>query len=102
MAVNGHFIYPAMDHLGSQLQKMIDISYDRPSTIESVKRRPFLYHSTSPAEIIKCSMDNGKSVSLFCKYSGNHTQFSFGHRGGVEYETKVYKNILRKSSLSLV
>jgi len=47
-------------------------------------------------------MNDGRSVSLFCKYSGNHTQFSFGHRGGVEYETSVYKNILRKSSLSLV
>ncbi|MFC0774402.1 phosphotransferase family protein [Terrimonas alba] len=65
-----------------------------------VRRKKFDYHSTSPAEIITCSLDNGQLIHLFCKYAGNHTQFSNGHRGGVEYETKVYQKVLNRLSLS--
>ena len=68
--------------------------------VELVNRKPFDYSSTSPAEIISCRLNDGQIISLFCKYSGSHTQYSYGHRGGVEYETKIYKKILHKIPLS--
>lgn len=100
MELNGAFIFPKIENLNPQLEKMVEKVNSPFQMAKMVKRKKFDYHSTSPAEIISCSLDNGQLIHLFCKYAGNHTQFSKGHRGGVEYETKVYQKILSKLSLS--
>lgn len=100
MALNGTFIFPDTKKLNPQLERILNKVYSPDHMMKLVKRKPFDYRSTSPVEIISCRLNDGQIVSLFCKYSGNHTQYSYGHRGGVEYETKIYKNILHKSPLS--
>lgn len=100
MALNGTFIFPDTKKLNPQLERILNKVYSPEHMMELVKRKPFDYRSTSPVEIISCRLSDGQAISLFCKYSGSHTQYSYGHRGGVEYETKVYKNILHKIPLS--
>lgn len=100
MGLNGTFAFPDTKKLNPQLERILNKVHSPFYMEELVKRKPFDYHSTSPAEIISCRLNDGQVVSLFCKYSGSHTQYSYGHRGGVEYETKIYKNILHKSPLS--
>lgn len=100
MESNGTFLFPETEDLNSQLEKMVNKVHSPFQMTKMVRRKKFDYHSTSPAEIISCSLDNGQLIHLFCKYAGSHTQFSNGHRGGVEYEAKVYQKVLNKLSLS--
>src|SRR5688572_7140154 len=100
MELNGTFSFPGTINLSPQLEKILNKTHSPSYMVELVKRKPFDYRSTSPVEIISCRLNDGQVVSLFCKYSGNHTQYSNGHRGGVEYETKIYKEILQKIPFS--
>lgn len=49
--------------------------------------------STYAAGIMKCRLA-GVEVDIFCKYSPNNPVESYGHRGGVDYEAKVYEHAL--------
>jgi hypothetical protein len=100
MELNGTFSFPGTIKLSPHLKRILNKVHAPMHMVELVNRKPFDYSSTSPAEIISCRLSDGQIISLFCKYSGSHTQYSYGHRGGVEYETKIYKKILHKIPLS--
>ena len=100
MAPRETFLFPEKKLQLPQLEEMINRVHSPRFVINWVSRRNFVYSSTSPAQIIHCRLNNHESVYLFCKYAGNHTQFSFGHRGGVDYENGIYKSILRNAALS--
>ena len=100
MASPTTFSSPATANLNSQIEKFVNEVHSPFYMTKMVKRKKFDYHSTSPAEIISYSLDNGQLIHLFCKYAGSHTQFSNGHRGGVEYEVQVYEKVLNKILLS--
>jgi len=100
MDLNGTFSFPGTNKLVPQLEGLLNKIHSPYYMVDLIKRKPFDYRSTSPVEIVSCRLSNGEVISLFCKYSGGHTQYSNGHRGGVEYETKIYKNTLRKLPLS--
>jgi len=100
MDLNGTFSFPGTKKLVSQLEGLLNKIHSPDYMIDLIKRKPFDYRSTSPVEIVSCRLHSGDVIDLFCKYSGGHTQYSYGHRGGVEYETKIYRNILRKTPLS--
>jgi thiamine kinase-like enzyme len=99
MGLNETFLFPDIKKLNPQLERIINKVHSPLHMVKLINRKPYDYRSTSPAEIISVSLDDGQIIALFCKYSGSHTQYSYGHRGGVEYETLVYKNILNKISL---
>ncbi len=71
------------------------------SKIKIVDRTPSVYASTFPVEIVKCLIDN-RETTLFCKYLNGLGPNSFGHRGAVEYEAKVYDKILNDSPFPTV
>jgi thiamine kinase-like enzyme len=100
MDLNGGFIFQGTEKLVPQLERILNKIHSPEYMVDLIKRKPFDYRSTSPVEIISCRLSNEEIIYLFCKYSGSHTQYSYGHRGGVEYETKIYKNILNKLTLS--
>lgn len=100
MAARETFSFPEKKLQLPQLEEMVNRVHSPLFVTDWVSRRNFVYSSTSPAQIIHCRLNNHESVYLFCKYAGNHTQFSFGHRGGVEYENGIYKNILSHAVLS--
>lgn len=52
-------------------------------------------------EVVEISIRDLKPVEIFCKYSGTHSHNSFGHRGGVEYEGKVYQLVLNSVSFTV-
>src|SRR6266704_2864997 len=51
--------------------------------------------STFPNEAITCRFANGRKRRIFVKYEAGQNHDSFGHRGGVGYEVKVYDHVLR-------
>lgn len=99
MKLNGTFSFPETQKLSPHLERFVNKAHVPHNMVTLLKRKPYDYRSTSPVEIISCRLNNGETIYLFCKYSGNHTQYSYGHRGGVEYETTIYKNILSKIPL---
>lgn len=67
---------------------------------EVLSRKPFINSSTFPAEIISCALNDEKIINLFCKYIAGRDHASFGHRGGIEYEIKIYNEVLNNLPLS--
>src|SRR5688572_23632376 len=100
MGLYDTFSFPGTVKLSPQLEGIINKIHSPLFMVEMVNRKPFDYSSTFPAEIISCRLNNGQIISLFCKYSGTHTQYSYGHRGGVVYETKIYKEVLNQTPLT--
>ena len=66
--------------------------------LEIVTREPSIRSSTFPAEIIRCRVNN-EPVSLLCKYLNGMSHNNFGHRGAIEYEARVYEDILSRINL---
>src|SRR5438552_9459558 len=54
---------------------------------------PFM--STFPNEIVTCRLPDGRKRRVFIKYGAGRSHHSFGHRGDVSYEAKVYQHLLR-------
>ena len=61
-----------------------------------VGREPNMHASTFPSEVVTCRFDDGCELSLFCKHSADRGHNSYGHRGGVAHEAKVYRHVLRR------
>src|SRR5262249_18477591 len=60
-----------------------------------LRRRPNLYESTFPSEIVTCLLADGSERRILCKYANRECNGDYGHRGGVEYEAEVYRRVLR-------
>lgn len=67
--------------------------------VEVISRSAFKGSSTFPAEVINCKLPNGQLVTLFGKYLAGLGPNNHGHRGGVEYEIRIYDELLRKLPL---
>lgn len=65
-----------------------------------LNRESNIYQSTSPCEIVTCSLPDGQILKLLCKYSTQRDDDNDGHRGGIAYEGEVYRRILMASRLS--
>ncbi len=72
-----------------------------PGPVEIISRNAFIDTSTFPVEIITCKLTDGRVVNFFCKYSGGQGPNNFGHRGGVEYECRVYSEVLGNIPLTV-
>lgn len=55
------------------------------------------YASSLPSEIVTCWLEDGGELRVLCKYGVRFQHSSRGHRGGIDYETAVYRDILRVS-----
>ena len=60
-----------------------------------LSRKPGIFTSTFPTEIITCKFNEEQPIHLFCKYVAHTDGEDFGHRGGVEYEIRIYDEVLR-------
>ena len=70
------------------------------SQVTILDRQPNVYSSTFPSEIVRCWVDDGSELRLFCKYAAHHSDNACGHRGGVAYEAAVYRHLLQPSPVS--
>ena len=84
--------------LADQLSKLFSATPESP--LEIVSRFPFKGSSTFPAEVIHCKLPGEKVLPLFGKYLAGLGPNNHGHRGGVEYEIKIYDEVLRTLPLS--
>lgn len=67
--------------------------------VDVVERTANPYSSTFPSEILTCLVD-GRELRLLCKYSGRPCNSGHGHRGGLDREAAVYREVLEPSSAS--
>jgi hypothetical protein len=74
-----------------------DSSGDQLAVLE---RQPGLLDVSFPNEIVTCRLGDGSALQLFCKYSAGREHDDYGYRGGVVYETAVYRDVLQPSQLS--
>lgn len=65
-----------------------------------LSRKKFVSTSTYPAEIIAAALENDQVVQLFCKHYVDKPGHTSSHRGGLEYEIKIYNEVLRNVPLS--
>jgi len=79
--------------LADHLSKLFSATCEEP--LEIVSRSPFKGSSTFPAEVIHCKFQGEKLLPLFGKYLAGLGPNNHGHRGGVEYEIKIYDEVLR-------
>src|SRR5262249_54527956 len=63
--------------------------------IEIVAREPIML-GTYPKEIVTCHRRDGTTFRALCKYAGGATHTAYGHRGGIEYEARVYRELLQR------
>ena len=85
---------PNTELLTRHLSKLFSTS-EVEKNVEVISRKPFKGSSTFPAEIISCQLPDGKILTLFGKYLAGLGPNNHGHRGGVEYEIKIYDEVLR-------
>lgn len=84
--------YPCVEDLSAALGSAL--GGDPKGSLAILDRRPNPYASTFPSEIVLCTK-NGQKLDVLCKYdtdTGEETVFN--HRSGVDYEAKVYSQIL--------
>jgi Phosphotransferase enzyme family len=68
--------------------------------VEILYRTPNLFASTSQSEVVTCRLADGRTVRLMCKYAAGPKHLAFGHRSGVAYEGRVYREILGRLPVS--
>ncbi|TLY33519.1 MAG: hypothetical protein E6K56_00755 [Ignavibacteria bacterium] len=65
-----------------------------------IARRPSIYSSTAPSEVVTCRFEDGRELNILCKYGKAHAYSGHGHWGGVTYEKRVYQNLLTRGGFS--
>lgn len=82
------------------LEKMTALFRRQP--IELVSRKDAGNSGTFAAEIVSCIVNKNQRHPLRCKYmTGAENNQEGGHRGGLRYEARVYKDVLSQLPLSL-
>jgi len=57
--------------------------------------RELMEEGSFPKERVTCRIGNDHQLQLFCKYTAGYSHASHGHRGGVPYETAIYRDVLQ-------
>src|SRR2546427_1955109 len=84
--------------LGSELGN--SVFHLKTGKVTVTGRRPSIYSSTAPAEVVTCRFEDGRELHVLCKYGKTDAYSGHGHWGGVRYEKKVYQNLLTPGDFS--
>jgi hypothetical protein len=93
--------YPRTRLLIKGLAAVLEQCGELHDRIEIIDRRANIEASTFPSEIVTCRLDGQRVLRLFCKYSIDLDREVYGHRGGVEYEARVYRSVLQQMEISV-
>ncbi|MDP2315291.1 MAG: hypothetical protein Q8P41_20505 [Pseudomonadota bacterium] len=80
--------HPSLDALEAGLAAVLR------APVEIVHRERNLYQSSFPSEVVTCRAGGGLTANLLCKYGAGRERTGFGHRGGIGYESAVYRELL--------
>jgi aminoglycoside phosphotransferase (APT) family kinase protein len=83
---------PATEGLQAGLRTLLAGGSGQGLTV--TERESHMHASTNALEIVTCLRADGTSVRFVCKYYPGWTHMSFGHRGGIPYEARVYREVL--------
>jgi hypothetical protein len=95
------FRLPDPDALSAGLNAIFGGNGSGYCPVTILDRTPVAYASTYPSEIVTCRVGDRGELTLYCKYMAGLSFDSYGHRGGVPYETKVYRHILQPLGFSV-
>jgi hypothetical protein len=93
--------FPSLGRLRAGLAIVLEqsgVPFDR---LEVLGRHVNVAASTYPSEIVTCRINDHAVLKLFCKYSTHLNYDTYGHRGGVEYEARVYRDVLHQAKVSV-
>jgi aminoglycoside phosphotransferase (APT) family kinase protein len=91
---------PDLDDLTLGLTTVFNTNEFARGSLNVVHRERSPYSTTFPCEIVTCRFQDGSELRLFCKYTGGVDYTGHGHRGKVEHEIAVYRDVLRPLDLS--
>ncbi len=80
--------------LSQVLASIFAASRDNCGRLTVIDREPNIFASTFPTEIATCQLPDGSMLRVFCKHGTRTSDGSHGHRGSVEYEATVYRQVL--------
>jgi len=89
---------PSLDALTAGLNAVLARGAVADDKLCIIDRVPAIWSSTYPSEIITCRAGQ-RELTLYCKYMAGLRHQSYGHRGGLPYETEVYRRVLHSSLL---
>jgi hypothetical protein len=93
-------VLPDLQTLTTRLTHILRTHGFAAAQLSILNRRPNVYASTFPSEIVTCQFGNGTELQVLCKYGASHgisLPGIAGHKGGVPYEAVVYRHVLRTS-----
>jgi hypothetical protein len=93
-------VLPTTASLAARLSSILVAGEGHAGFSSIVSRVGNPYASSLPCEIVTCRLEDGGELRVLCKYGVRFEHSSRGHRGGVEYEATVYRNILRLSGVT--
>ena len=93
--------FPDLALLSRGLNTVIGGNGSNCGRVTIVHRRPVIYASTYPSEVVKCRIGARGELRLYCKYRGGVHCDRYGHHQGVPYETGVYRRVLQPLRFSV-
>src|SRR5262249_17507652 len=93
--------FPELPALITGLNAAMGGSEARRGRVTVLDRAPAARASTYPSEVVTCRIGDHGEVKLYCKYMAGLRYESYGHRGGVPYETEVYRHVLQSLPFSV-
>jgi hypothetical protein len=87
---------PDLTRLGRALDELL------PGAV-IVSREANVRNSSFLTEVVTCGLPGGEDLRLFCKYgNGADEATGYGHRGGVSYEARVYRDLVQPLGMGTV
>jgi hypothetical protein len=86
--------FPGLHSLTFGLSRVLNECGYAVGTVTVLDRQPNAYASTYPSEIVTCSVPDGRTVKMFCKYESIGENETYPNRGDIGYESEVYRNVL--------
>src|SRR5260370_8416033 len=93
--------FPQLEALTAGLSAVLGSNGSGGTRVNIIDRSPSVFASTYPSEIVTCRVGDRAEIKVYCKYMTGLGSSSYGHRGGLPYETQVYLRVLQASPLSL-
>jgi hypothetical protein len=94
--------YIDLEELSCHLSKLVKDVEATDGRFEILTRSRLTQSSTFPSEIVTGRFGSNHTVTLLCKYCAGIDHNSYGHRGGIEYEARIYQDVIRHLQLSTV
>jgi hypothetical protein len=80
--------------LTAEISNLLRRGKDHRELVRIVRRTANAYATSSPSEIVTCLLAGGAKLRVLCKYDVAIKHSSETHRGGVQYEAMVYRDVL--------